>query len=380
MVNADFFEQIEKWRKFYSFRWGLPFKRICRIDPASGAAALKWLALNPSFPSTASTACLPVAGEMYSSLLVSREAFVAAGGFDAEFVTVGGPGSGMTIEKLNYLFPLESPAIETVELFRVHSFGTEEWQHVVFSLGRSAHADFLSLPGPDRLQVLRQRLNSSALAGTEASCPQVQRPGSAVHPKMSAVAGCLQARDNLREACVDDARVRNWCILCEDEQWDHSSRSLRFGSCPSIQVPVLSWQPDVIVGILSAPKNAKLRHAVRQTWTRLGDRQRVGCYFILGRSEDAAANEEVAAEARTCSDIFLCLGLAESYRSISAKALACMDWVVDSANAPHVEKKFGYLMKCDGDSFVRLDRMLRMLDGNVGADAKRFYWGWDHGP
>lgn len=380
VVNADFFEQIEKWRRFHKFQWSVPFKAVCHIDPTTSASILKWLAVSPSLPSMATATCLPKMEGTHSSLLVSHEAFEAVGGFDAEFLMVGGPGSGPMVMKLQHRFPLEEPLIDFVEVFQLYAAESAEWLHVVFLRGQSALSSVLVLPADARTHFLQDWLSRADHADSADLCAKPLHPGGAVHPKMSGLTHCLQPKDKLRQACLDDPQVRNWCILCEDEQWDQRSRYLRHASCPSIPLVMPTRQPDVVIGILSAPQNFKLRDAVRATWLRLADDQRVGFYFILGRSDDPTVNDAVAKEARTFGDIFLCLDLAESYRGISAKVLSFVDWVVDTAHRLPVDQRFKYLMKCDDDSFVRLDRLLELLDANVGKDAKRFYWGWDHGP
>lgn len=156
----------------------------------------------------------------------------------------------------------------------------------------------------------------------------------------------------------------------------------RPGRCPLFdfgeQVDGEPRQPELLIGILSAPRNFEMRQVVRETWTKIGPRKRFAYYFLVGNAKDDHVNAMLRSEAEKHRDIFLCMDNYEDYRNISHKVLSFFDWASELRRSisKHPENAFKWIFKCDDDTFLRIDRLLEVLDG---LPPTKVYWGYSHG-
>ncbi|KAA0199143.1 hypothetical protein HAZT_HAZT000069 [Hyalella azteca] len=126
----------------------------------------------------------------------------------------------------------------------------------------------------------------------------------------------------------------------------------------------------LVILIISAPKNFELRNTIRQTWLKEEGRDCLH-YFAVGidgLSEDM--NVTIQSEQRRFSDMLFLPNLKDSYSTLSQKLLS-------SAVHIHENVRYRFLLKCDDDSYVQLDRLvyeLRSIPYKL-----RVYWGFFDG-
>lgn len=127
--------------------------------------------------------------------------------------------------------------------------------------------------------------------------------------------------------------------------------------------------PDLIVLILSAPKNLDRRNAIRETWLKLGDEIPSGSteelgkfkmkhYFVigsLGLSVDDVLH--LSTEQSLYNDILI-LPIHDGYANLTHKVLKSFAYLHDQMD---YGLDFKYVLKCDDDSFVLLDNLAKEL-------------------
>lgn len=125
--------------------------------------------------------------------------------------------------------------------------------------------------------------------------------------------------------------------------------------------------PELIVLILSAPENFAKRNTIRETWLKLGNRLHLidGDYmnfkhfFViggLGLSVDKS--KAVNNEQLKYSDVLI-LPLYDSYKNLTQKLLKSFEWLQGQYELFGID--FKYVLKCDDDSFVRIDSLTHEL-------------------
>lgn len=110
--------------------------------------------------------------------------------------------------------------------------------------------------------------------------------------------------------------------------------------------------PTLVLCILSAPKNLDRRNALRETWLSDIDQKDILHYFIvgsLGLSPDFLLH--LSAEQSKYNDLLI-LPMEDSYSQLSYKMLQTFSWLDEQIYAG---LNFSYMLKCDDDSFVRID-------------------------
>lgn len=120
--------------------------------------------------------------------------------------------------------------------------------------------------------------------------------------------------------------------------------------------------PDLIVLILSAPKNLDRRNIIRQTWLQLVDTSpesenvkfKMKHYFVIG-SLGLTADDilHLSTEQSQFSDILI-LPMFDSYQNLTMKIVKSFEWLSEQYD---YGLGFKYVLKCDDDSFARLDKL-----------------------
>ncbi|CAK1599893.1 unnamed protein product [Parnassius mnemosyne] len=151
---------------------------------------------------------------------------------------------------------------------------------------------------------------------------------------------------------------------------------------------------EYIVLIVSSPSNQAKRDAVRATWSKFvnnifidngqtiykwnyswttqnSQHGMIKIYFAVGTQ---GLNDEkiksLRAEQKHSKDL-LFLNIEDNYQNLSLKNLKAIKWF--SKNV----KGMKYLIKCDDDSFVRIDLIVKDLE--AFAPNKGLYWGYFNG-
>ena len=128
---------------------------------------------------------------------------------------------------------------------------------------------------------------------------------------------------------------------------------------PKVEPPML-----LAIGVLSAPNKWRERQGVRRSWMQNGkirDGSVVARFFVgmhktaPGRERYAkAVNLAVEREAKRHGDMVIMEGLEENYYQIAHKSGAIISWGARIA---------AFVMKCDDDTYVKVDQILdKLLD------------------
>ena len=128
----------------------------------------------------------------------------------------------------------------------------------------------------------------------------------------------------------------------------------------------------LFVAILSQYQDYNRRVAIRKTWMKMhnqdGSDSLVLVKFVVGTMNlPTAAVENLTAEEDVNHDLLLLPHLVDNYNNLTRKVLYTLVWADENVS-------FSYLLKCDTDSFVVLDRLSQELSKRT--PTKDFYWGY----
>lgn len=121
--------------------------------------------------------------------------------------------------------------------------------------------------------------------------------------------------------------------------------------------------PDLIILVLSSPTNFEKRRVIRNTWLKLDNlksqEKRFKHYFVIGSWSTNADNIlRLSSEQSQYNDLLI-LPMQDSYANLTLKVLTSFVWLRDQLD---VGFNFKYVLKCDDDSFVRLDNLIHELN------------------
>ena len=123
----------------------------------------------------------------------------------------------------------------------------------------------------------------------------------------------------------------------------------------------------IMVPIL--PKSFHSREIIRDTWYKgFSGSKDVMLRFVMGTAglNDTNVTNKLATENRTHSDLIYFDNLAESRTALTNKTLLLMQWAYSNV-------EFSYLLKCDDDTFVFVEKMINELKKR--PSATRLYYG-----
>eukprot|EP00298_Acanthocystis_sp_HF-20_P009897 c18562_g1_i1.p1 GENE.c18562_g1_i1~~c18562_g1_i1.p1 ORF type:complete len:352 (-),score=109.98 c18562_g1_i1:88-1143(-) len=131
----------------------------------------------------------------------------------------------------------------------------------------------------------------------------------------------------------------------------------------------------LLVAICSAPNHFEQRQAIRESWGKINISFTSSPYtllFFIGNINKANKTEEndlenkIIAESQSKKDIVRLDSFIESYRNLTRKTLAMIQWTV--------KNNFQVMLKVDDDSFVLLDRFYNDI---IEYEKERniIYWG-----
>lgn len=112
---------------------------------------------------------------------------------------------------------------------------------------------------------------------------------------------------------------------------------------------------DLLVLIMTAPKENVVRNTIRDTWGSLCTKDRhIACVFILGITDDTQVNERIKSESFKHSDIIK-LDFIESYGNLTYKTMSGFRWSSEFCS------KARFVMKADGDMYINLELLPTLL-------------------
>uniref|UniRef100_A0A915EC34 Hexosyltransferase n=1 Tax=Ditylenchus dipsaci TaxID=166011 RepID=A0A915EC34_9BILA len=133
--------------------------------------------------------------------------------------------------------------------------------------------------------------------------------------------------------------------------------------------PKLLPSTYLMVLIMTSPSDFATRQVIRDTWLRLSTKtpQMFRHAFIIGtKNLSSAATKKLNEESTQFNDLVFLDGLAENYNKLTAKTAHSIKYAVDTFD-------FKFILKVDGDSFVRLGSLLKSLKD---IEHPRLYWGF----
>ncbi|XP_053601434.1 beta-1,3-galactosyltransferase 6 isoform X2 [Plodia interpunctella] len=137
---------------------------------------------------------------------------------------------------------------------------------------------------------------------------------------------------------------------------------------------------EYVVLILSSPGNVLKRDAIRTTWAKFASNifvengeklfkwnhtwigeevpiDFIKFYYVIGtQGLDETKESDLRKENARSKDLLLFPDFVDSYKNLASKMLLAMKWL--SSNLKHLK----YVIKCDDDSFVRVDLIIRDLE------------------
>jgi len=151
------------------------------------------------------------------------------------------------------------------------------------------------------------------------------------------------------------------CLDSPQEQLSGLENDLPLFSGPSLSLLVL---------VISSPGNSAVRETIRNTWLSVSKKNHnFKAYFVMGnRNLNSKEEYDIALEKGRYDDIML-LPLFDSYGTLTNK-------VLKSIVFSHKHFQFDYLLKCDDDTFVDIERMIEELQQKPDP---ALYWGFFDG-
>lgn len=127
---------------------------------------------------------------------------------------------------------------------------------------------------------------------------------------------------------------------------------------------------SLLVLVISSPGNTAIRNVIRNTWLSVSQKNHnFKALFVLGNRNLNSKDEYEISMEKNLHDDILFLPIFDSYSSLTSK-------VLKSIVFSHKHFRFDYILKCDDDTFVDLERVLEEL--HEKADPS-LYWGFFDG-
>ena len=127
---------------------------------------------------------------------------------------------------------------------------------------------------------------------------------------------------------------------------------------------------SLLILVLSSPGNVDVRNTIRQTWLSVSKKNHnYQAFFVVGdRGLNNKQVYDLAGEKSRHSDL-LVLSMHDTYNDLTRK-------LVKSLEFAHKNFRFDYVLKCDDDTFVDVERVVEEL--KVEKDPF-LYWGFFDG-
>ena len=135
-------------------------------------------------------------------------------------------------------------------------------------------------------------------------------------------------------------------------------------------------KPRVFIGVISAPHHFDKRKTIRETWVQSLDSAiddvTFEYGFFIGSSNDSLIEIQVIEESSNYEDIIRLLDLSESYRNLTFKTVALLDWT-----KKNYEDKIDFILKVDDDVYVNVYNLAQVVDSTSNKDKAIYGFGWE---
>ena len=148
-------------------------------------------------------------------------------------------------------------------------------------------------------------------------------------------------------------------------------------STPETQHQPIRQHHTLVVMVLTRFSGQENRKAIRSTWKNsyVNSTKKFYLKFAIGTLQlNPAQKDLLLEEEATYNDILILPDLYDVYDNLTMKVLQSLIWIEENLN-------YSYVLKCDDDSFVRLDKMEAELMER--SSRQGLYWGQfvgDHYP
>lgn len=146
----------------------------------------------------------------------------------------------------------------------------------------------------------------------------------------------------------------------------------------------------LVILIFSSVGNYNKRQTIRETWaSELDGNKDVRYYFVIsGGMMNKESQVKIEAEEKKYYDLLIFKNLEDSFYHLTHKILASLGWLAgisvlhDQGISTTLKsfRNFKYVLKCDDDSFVRVNELILELKNSFpGEKGKNLYWGFFNG-
>jgi hypothetical protein len=137
-------------------------------------------------------------------------------------------------------------------------------------------------------------------------------------------------------------------------------------------------KPRVFIGVVSAPHHFDKRKWIRETWVQSLDSSIVNAtfeygFFIGSSSNDSLIDVQVTEEGKKYDDIIHLLDVIDSYRNLTLKTLALLDWTKHYYDGDRID----FILKADDDVYVNVYNLAQVVS-SISKETKAIYgFGWE---
>lgn len=146
----------------------------------------------------------------------------------------------------------------------------------------------------------------------------------------------------------------------------------------------------LVILIFSSVNNFSKRQTIRETWAaNLDSNKDVRYYFVIsGAMMSKELEIKIQEEEKKYYDLLIFKNLEDSFYHLSHKVLVSFGWLT-GISVLHEQgisttlksfRTFKYVLKCDDDSFVRVNALVSELQNSFsGSKGEYLYWGFFNG-
>jgi len=151
------------------------------------------------------------------------------------------------------------------------------------------------------------------------------------------------------------------CLDSPEEQLSGLENDLPLFMGPSFSLLIL---------VISSPGNSAIRKVIRDTWLSVSKKNHnFKALFVLGSRNLNSKDEYEISQEKSLYDDILLLPLFDSYSTLTNKVLKSIEF-------SNKNYRFDYLLKCDDDTFVDIEKVIEELKEKSDPNL---YWGFFDG-
>eukprot|EP00092_Neocalanus_flemingeri_P087060 GFUD01109798.1.p1 GENE.GFUD01109798.1~~GFUD01109798.1.p1 ORF type:complete len:324 (+),score=72.69 GFUD01109798.1:85-1056(+) len=126
----------------------------------------------------------------------------------------------------------------------------------------------------------------------------------------------------------------------------------------------------LLVLVISSPSNSLLRNTIRETWLSVSKKNHnFKAFFVIGERSLNSKQVYDLSQEKVRHDDLLLLPMHDSYGTLTSKVLKSFEFSQKNF-------KFDYLLKCDDDTFVDIEKIVDELEQQ---NERTLYWGFFDG-